>query len=303
MQNRNTLRKDLRNNWQRYLMISPAVIAIFIFGYLPLSGLIMAFQQQNYGKGIYNGDWVGLKNFEFLFKTTDAWIITRNTVLYNVVFIVLGIILAVSLALIMNEMRWKKYSKVLQTIFIMPFFLSMVVLGTIVFAFLKGENGYVNTILGIKIPWYQEKQFWPFLLTIVKMYHMVGFDSIIYMAVISGISSEYYESACLDGASRWQQIVHITLPQLRPIICINMIRAVGGMFRSDFGLFYNVPQNSGALYAVTDTLDTYIYRGLTTLNNLGMSTAAGLYQSLVGLILVLVANKIISKIDPDGAMF
>ena len=303
MLRRNKLSKDLRNNWQRYLMISPAVIAIFIFGYLPLSGLIMAFQQQNYGKGLYNGEWVGLKNFEFLFRTTDAWVITRNTVLYNVVFIILGIFLAVTLALIMNELRWKRYSKVLQTIFIMPFFLSMVVLGTIVFAFLKAENGFVNTILGIKVQWYQVKEAWPFILTLVKMYSIVGFDSIIYMAVISGISSEYYESACLDGASRWQQIRYITLPQLRPIICINLIRAIGGMFRSDFGLFYSVPQNTGMLYSVTDTLDTYIYRGLATLNNLGMSTAAGLYQSLVGLILVLVANKIISKIDPDGAMF
>lgn len=303
MQRQNRLKKDLRQNWQRYLMISPAVIAVFIFGYLPLSGLIMAFQEQNYGKGLYNGKWVGLKNFEFLFKTTDAWIITRNTILYNVVFILLGLILAVSMALILNELRWKRYSKALQTVFIMPYFLSMVVMGTIMFAFMKAENGFVNTILGIRVQWYQEKEIWPFLLTLVKMYSIVGFDSIIYMAVISGIPTEYYEAACLDGATRWQQIRYITLPQLRPIICINLIRAIGGIFRSDFGLFYSVPQNTGTLYPVTDTLDTYIYRGLATLNNLGMSTAAGLYQAVVGFVLVLVANKIISKIDPDGAMF
>lgn len=299
----NKIKKDMQSNWQRYLMISPAVIAVFVFGYLPLSGLVMAFQQQNFGKGLYNGEWIGFKNFEFLFKTTDAWVITRNTVLYNVVFIILGLILSVSLALIMNELRWKCYAKTLQTIYIMPYFLSMVVVGTIVFAFLKAENGFVNTLFGIRVQWYQEKKIWPFLLVLAKMYCTVGFDSIIYMAVISGISSEYYESACLDGATRWQQIIHITLPQLRPIICINLIRAVGGMFYSDFGLFYNVPQNTGMLYSVTDTLDTYIYRGLATLNNVGMSTAAGLYQSLVGFALVLIANKIITKIYPEGAMF
>ena len=303
MRNTRRILNNLRNNWQRYLMIAPAVSAIFIFNYFPLTGLIMAFQEQDYGKGLYSGTWVGLKNFEFLFKTTDAWIITRNTVLYNVVFIALGLFLAVSLALIMNEMRWKLYSKALQTIYIMPYFLSMVVIGTIVFAFLKADNGFLNTILGIRVNWYQEVEAWPIILTVVKMYSIVGFDSIIYMAVVSGISSEYYESACLDGASKWQQICHVTLPQLRPIICINLIRALGGMFRSDFGLFYSVPQNTGVLYPVTDTLDTYIYRGLATLNNLGMSTAAGLYQSLVGFVLVLVANKVISKIEPDGAMF
>lgn len=299
----NKLGQHLQKNWQRYLMISPAVIAVFFFGYLPLTGLVMAFQRQNFGKGIFNGEWIGFKNFEFLFRTTDAWVITRNTVLYNVVFIILGLFLSVSLALIMNELRWKRYAKTLQTIYIMPYFLSMVVVGTITFAFLKAENGFVNSLFGIKVQWYQEKKIWPFLLTFIKMYCIVGFDSIIYMAVISGISSEYYESACLDGATKWQQIRHITLPQLRPIICINLIRAVGGMFYSDFGLFYNVPQNTGALFSVTDTLDTYIYRGLASLNNAGMSTAAGLYQSVVGLILVLVANKIISKIYPDGAMF
>ena len=299
--------KELRKHWILYLMALPAVLSQFIFNYIPMAGIVMAFQRLDLKKGVFSSPWVGLKNFEFLFATSDAWTITRNTICYNVVFIFLGLVCSVCLALLLSELTFKRYSKVMQTMFIMPYFLSMVVVSMVVFAFLSPTNGFVNTMIkafgGNPINWYNVKEPWPFLLVLINLWKGTGYSAIVYMAVISGISNEYYEAAVLDGASKLQQARYITLPHLRTIISINMIMAIGNIFRADFGLFYSVPRNSGALYPVTDVLDTYIYRGLTTLNNPGMSAAAGLYQSLVGFILVLVANKIVSMIDADNAMF
>lgn len=298
---------DIRKHWCLYLMSAPAVIALFVFNYLPMAGLVMAFQRLDFKKGVFSSPFIGLKNFEFLFTTTDAWVITRNTILYNVVFIILNLFFSVLLAIILSEITAKKLTKVVQTLYIMPHFLSMVVVSMVLYAFLAPTNGFVNTMImsngGSAINWYNEKGPWPFLLVLVYLWHTIGYSSIMYTAVISGISTEYYEAAALDGASKFQQAIYITIPHLRPIICINLIRSIGGMFRSDFGLFYTVPRDSGMLYPVTNTLDTYIYRGLTTLNNPGMSAAAGLYQSVVGFVLVLIANKIVSKLDEDSAMF
>lgn len=299
--------KEVRKRWGLYVMAAPAVLALFIFNYLPMAGLVMAFQRLDFKKGIFSSPFVGLKNFEFLFASTDAWVITRNTVLYNVAFIVLNLFFSVLLAIILSEITSKGLTKVLQTVYIMPNFLSMVVVSMILYAFLAPGNGFVNNMIvkngGTPINWYNVRGPWPFLLVGVYLWHAIGYSSILYTAVISGISTEYYEAAALDGASKFQQAIYITLPHLRPIICIRLIQSVGNMFRSDFGLFYTVPRESGTLFPVTQTLDTYIFRGLTTLKNPGMSTAAGLYQSVVGFILVLVANKIVSKLDEDSAMF
>jgi len=287
-------------------MAAPALIVVFLFKYVPMAGLVMAFQRLNFKKGIFSSPFVGFDNFKFLFTTTDAWVITRNTILYNAAFIVLEMVLAVALAIIMSELTCKLYSKVLQTVFIMPHFLSMVVVATIVYAFLA-PNGFINGFLTAggsnPINFYSERGVWPFLLVLVYLWKHVGYSSIVYMAVISGISNEYYEAAALDGASKLQQIRYITIPHLRQIMIIKLIMAIGKIFHADFGLFYTVPRDSGSLYPVTNVLDTYIYRGITQLNNFGMSTAAGLYQSLVGFVLVLVSNWIIRKVDPDSAMF
>lgn len=298
--------RNVRKQWMLWLMAAPALIVIFVFKYVPMAGLVMAFQRLNFKKGIFTSPFVGLDNFKFLFTTTDAWVITRNTILYNAAFIVLEMVLAVALAVIMSELTCKLYSKVMQTVFIMPHFLSMVVVATVVYAFLA-PNGFVNGFLtaggGNPINFYSERAVWPFLLVLVYLWKHVGYSSIVYMAVISGISNEYYEAAALDGASKLQQIRYITIPHLRQIMIIKLIMAIGKIFHADFGLFYTVPRDSGALYPVTNVLDTYIYRGITQLNNFGMSTAAGLYQSLVGFVLVLVSNWIIRKVDPDSAMF
>lgn len=297
-----TFRSWIRH-WRLHLMALPAITALVIFNYIPLSGYVMAFQKLDLKKGIFKSPWVGLKNFEFLFTTSDAWIITRNTVLYNLVFIVLGMFFAVVLAVLMSELTWKRWSKTLQTVLIMPHFLSMVAVSMVVYAFFSPTNGFINSVLGEQVNWYGKKEIWPFLLTVVHLWKHVGYDSIIYMAVISGISTEHYEAACLDGATKLQQAWYITFPHLKTIICINLIRKLGGIFDSDFGLFYTVPQDSGAIYSVTQVLDTYIFRGLTTLNNPGMSTAASLYKAVVGFVLVLIVNKIVSKIDRESAMF
>lgn len=299
--------RNIKKYWMLHLMAAPAVLALLVFNYMPMTGLVMAFQRLDLKKGIFSSPWVGFDNFKFLFATTDAWIITRNTILYNVAFILTELFFAVLLALVFSELTCKRYAKALQTVFIMPHFLSMVAVSMVVFAFLSPTNGFVNSTLkqlGEKpVNWYNTKEVWPFLLIFINLWKHVGYSSIMYTAVISGISSEYYEAAALDGASKLQQALYITIPHLRSIVCIKLIMSIGKIFRADFGLFYTVPRDSGALYSVTNVLDTYIYRGLATLNNPGMSTAAGLYQSLVGFVLVLVANKIVSSIDSDSAMF
>ena len=299
--------REAKKNWMLYSMAVPAVVLIFIFQYLPMIGIVMAFQDLDYNAGLFTSPWVGLKNFEFLFASPMILDITRNTVIYNVVFIIVNTSLAIGLALVINELTNKTFAKIIQTIIIMPYFLSTVVLAMIVYAFLAYEYGFANNFLEIfgidPQNWYNEPNFWPGFLVFVNAWRGIGFGSVTYTAVISGISQEYYEAATLDGASRLQQIRYITIPHLRYIFCINLINSIGGMFRSDFGLFYTVTRNSGSLYSVTQTLDVYIYNALQSMTNLGMTTAAGLYQSLVGFVLILIANKIIKSIDPDSAMF
>lgn len=291
-----------------YVMALPTVIFLIIFAYMPMIGLVMAFQDYNVNLGMFGSKFVGFANFKYLFTTTDAWIITRNTVCYNVVFMVVNNCLAMAMAMLLSELTARRYAKVLQTIYMLPYFLSWTVVAIVVTAFLDRDKGLVNQIIKAmggagKTNWYQQKALWPLLLVGINAWKGVGYGTVLYLAVISGISHDFYEAAVLDGATKLQQAWYITLPQLRMVLCISIILAMGSIFRADFGLFYSVTQDSGRIYAVTDVIDTYIYRGLTKLANVGMSTAAGMYQSVVGLIMVLIANKVVTKIDPDSAMF
>jgi putative aldouronate transport system permease protein len=299
--------EHLKKYYILHLMCLPTVICVLLFSYAPMLGLVMAFQDFNISKGILKSPFVGFRNFEFLFSTEDAWRITRNTVGYNAIFIVLNMFLAVTLAILLSWMVSKKLSKFLQTVFIMPHFISMAVVAIIVFAFLSPTNGYLNKFLVAlgyeKHSWYLEYKYWPFILIVVNAWKHVGYSAVVYTASISGISHELYEAAILDGASHLQQARYITIPHLRAMMTIMLILNVGSIFRGDFGLFYLVPQDSGVLYSVTDVIDTYIYRALITFNNTGMATAAGLYQSIVGLILVLISNKVVTKIEPEHALF
>ncbi|WP_300791978.1 ABC transporter permease subunit [uncultured Acetatifactor sp.] len=291
-----------------YIMALPGVALLILFSYLPMGGLVLAFKKYNVQKGIFGSPFNGLDNFKFLFATSDAFIITRNTVLYNIVFIFLNMVIAVILSLMLSSLRSGRLAKAFQTIYMMPYFLSWAVVAIIAAAFLERSNGYVNHILQMfgqegLVDWYQKISIWPPLLVFINAWKGVGYQAVMYLAVISGISRDYYEAAMLDGASRLQQAVYITIPHLRFIIAVSLIMAMGGIFRGDFGLFYTVTKDSGTLYPVTNVIDTYIYRGLKNQVNLGMTTAAGLFQSVVGFVFVLLANRIVSKVDPDSAMF
>ncbi|NMB97183.1 MAG: sugar ABC transporter permease [Clostridiaceae bacterium] len=297
-----------KENITLYFMVLPAVIYLIVFCYCPMAGLLMAFQKFNIKQGIFGSPIIGFKNFEFLFSTTDAWIITRNTVCYNLIFIVVNLCVSICIALMLSSIRSRMYAKIVQTIYMMPHFLSYAVVAIIVSAFLDREYGIVNSILKSmggagNTDWYHQPKLWPPLLVFVNTWKHMGYQTVLYLAVISGISVDYYEAAFLDGASKLQQARYITIPHLRYIVGISLIMSMSSIFRGDFGLFYNVPMDSGMLYSVTDVIDTYIYRTLINLNNVGMSTAAGLYQSTVGFALVLIVNRIINKIDPESAMF
>ena len=301
-------KKTVKHFWPMYLMFLPGVIYLFINSYIPMFGIQIAFRQYNARDGEYGSPWCGFKNFEFLTKTKDAWIMIRNTVLYNLVFIALGTVLAVTIAIILNEIRSKAAKQAYQTIILIPFLISMVIVSYLAYAFLSTSNGFINNSLvrlfGITaVDWYNTPKYWPFILVIINVWKGLGYNMILYYATICGIDSTLFETAVVDGATRWQRVVHVTLPSLRPTIIILTLMALGGIFRSDFGLFYQVPLNSGPLINVTQTIDTYVYRGLIQNNNVGMSSAAGLYQSVVGFVLVSVANGIVRKIDNESSLF
>nr|WP_134701956.1 ABC transporter permease subunit [Ammoniphilus sp. YIM 78166] len=289
-------------------MMVPGLLYFIINNYLPMFGVIIAFKDIDYAKGILASDWVGFKNFEYLFSTSDAWRITRNTLLYNGAFIIIDITLGVALAILVNEIRSKFLSRFYQSVLLLPYLISMVIVAYLVLAFLNVENGFMNRqilpILGIEpISWYNEAGKWPFILPLVNMWNHVGYISIIFYASLVSIGNEYYEAAMIDGASKWQQIKEITIPMLMPTIIIIGLLKVGKIFYSDFGLFYQVPLNSGPIQSTTDVIDTYVYRGFMTLGDIGMSSAAGFYQSLVGFVLVIAANYVIRRKNPDQALF
>ena len=289
------------------MMMVPGLLYLLINNYLPMIGIVIAFKKIDFRVGILQSPWTGLANFEFLFKTKDAWTITRNTLAYNAVFIIIGTVLAITVAILLNEVGSKKMKSLYQGVFLLPFLISIVVVSYLVYGFLSTETGYVNNLLlslGLKkIQWYMTAKHWPFILILVNFWKSFGYFSIIYFATLVGIDRSYYEAAVVDGASKWQQISKITLPLLKPTVITLILLAIGRIFYSDFGLFYQVPMNSGPLLPVTNTIDTYVFRGLMQLGNIGMASAAGFYQAIVGFMLVLIANLIVSKANKEYALF
>jgi putative aldouronate transport system permease protein len=300
--------KEIKKNKILFLMTIPGVLTLILFNYLPMFGIVIAFKDFNYQKGIWGSRWIGLRNFEFLFKSSDAFLITRNTILYNVAFIVLGLIASVFIAIALSEIKNSLLAKYFQTAMLLPHFLSWVVISYLVFSFLSYDRGLLNTgllrLLGMDpVNWYSDPKPWPFFIILIDLWKHTGYSSVIYLASITGINQEYYESAMLDGATKWQQIRRITIPLISPQIIILTLIAIGRIFNADFGLFYQVPMNSGILYPVTNVIDTYIYIGLTSMNNIGMTSAAGLYQAVIGFILVIGSNLLVRKIDNEKALF
>ena len=298
----------LKEYWPLYLMMLPALLYLLINNYIPMAGMVIEFKKLNFAKGIWASPWAGLDNFKFLFSSKDAWVITRNTLLYNVAFILVNMVIGIAIAILITEVKNIKLKKLYQSAILLPFLMSMVILSYIVYALLSAENGLVNnSILPLfhmdPIQWYQKPKYWPAILIIANCWKGVGYGCLIYIASLIGIDPSFYEAARLDGASKWQEITKITLPSLVPTIITLLLLSIGRIFYSDFGLFYQVPMNSGVLVSTTNVIDTYVYRALIEQGNISMSSAAGVYQSLVGFCVVMLSNWIVRKVDKDQALF
>ncbi|GHU59967.1 sugar ABC transporter permease [Spirochaetia bacterium] len=291
------------------ILTLPTVVWYVLFCYLPMFGIVIAFITYRINGGFINSlltsPWVGLDNFKFLFSGSDIWLVIRNTLSYNVVLIICGIIFPVTLALIVSELRNKRAAKVYQTLMFFPYFLSWVVVSALVLGFLSYDMGIVNETLenfGLeRVFWYREKGFWPPFLVFIAQWKGLGYSMILYLAAITSMDKEVFEAAIIDGATKIQQIWYITLPLLKHLIILLSILAVGGLFRSDFGLFYQVPRNSGVLFDVTYTIDVYVYQQLQK-STVGMASAAAFIQSVLSCIMILSANWIVNKLDPDSAL-
>lgn len=295
-----------KKNLPLTLLALPAVVFLFIFKYIPMYGLVLPFKDFNYADGLINSPWAGLKNFEYLFTSEDALRATRNTILYNLVFIFVGLIVAVGVALILFEMS-KNVVKVSQTLLLLPFFISYVVVSYAINGIFDMNNGLANSLLEMlgrePIMWYNDPKYWPVIITLTALWKGMGYGGLVYYASLMGTNMELYEAARVDGAGKLKQIWHVSLPALRPMISLMLILDFGKILSTDFGLFYNVPQNSPLLYETTDVLSTFTYRALMSVGDIGMSSAASFYQAVIGFFLILLCNWIVKKISPENSMF
>ncbi len=291
-----------------FLMMAPGLLYLFVNNYLPLSYLWVAFKNVHFAKGLWASPWSGLDNFLYLFKTHDAWVITRNTVGYNLCFITANTVFPIALALMLNEVRRTSLKKFFQTTILIPYLLSMVIVGYLVYALLADDTGVINnSVMGWfnlePVKWYSTPNKWVGILNIVNIWKNAGYYTIIYYAAIIGIGPEYYEAAAIDGANLWQRLTKVTLPMISTVIITLVFLQVGKIFYSDFGMFYQVPLNTGALLPTTNVIDTYVYRALLQLGNIGMSAAACIYQSVVGFLIIISANAVVRRTSPENAIF
>lgn len=290
-----------------YIMLAPGFIYLLINNYIPMAGMIIAFKNVDFSLGILKSPFAGLANFEYLFRTPDAFRITRNTILYNFSFIIVNLVMGVLFAILLSEIRRNIYKNIYQTVILLPYMISIVIVSYLAYAFLSTDTGLLNRILiGLgmeKVSWYNSPAYWPVILIVVNCWKYVGYGTVIYLASILGIDRSLYEAASVDGISKLKEILHITIPMIKPTIITIVLLNVGRIFYSDFGLFYHIPMNSGALLDVTNTIDTYVYRGLITLGDIGMSSAAGVYQSIVGFVLTMLANWLTRKYSNENALF
>ncbi len=302
-----------RDDIELTLLSLPTLIWFIVFSFIPMIGILIAFKDfrilpgQGFIGSLISSRNVGFENFEFLFKTPDAAIIIRNTLLYNILFIIIGTVIPVILAIAITQLYSKKLAKVCQTAMFLPHFLSWVVVSYFVFSFLSYDKGILNQILsklGIdSVQWYMENKYWPYIIIFMNTWKGMGYGMVVYLAAITGIDQTYYEAALIDGAKKWEQIKYITIPLIKPIIIIMFIMAVGNIFKSDFGLFYQVPRNSGLLFNTTATIDTYVYKAIEGTGSMAMSSAASFLQSVIGCITIIAANAIVKKIDGENGLF
>ncbi len=296
-----------RKSLQLSLLELPGLLWFFIFCYVPMAGIVVAFKSYKPKIGILKSSWVGLENFKFLFASNDAMKIVWNTVFYNFLSIFIVTLVSVVIALIMDAVASRKYIKVYQTMLFLPRFISWVVVGYMAIALFHYENGLFNHILEAmkkeKISWYLKPQYWRTILVTANVWKQMGYTCLIYYGTIIGIDTSIYESAEIDGATSMKKVIYITVPLLKPTIIVMILMSIGSIMRSDFGLFYYVPNNSGALYGVTDVLDTYIYRALRVTGDFSSSAAASLFQSVVGFVMILLSNAAVKKFDSESSLF
>ncbi len=306
-QKKGKLIKTIRDSRQLLIMLLPAIVYVILFSYIPMFGIVLAFKDYNYVDGIFGSPWNGLQNFEYLFLSDKLWPLTRNTLLYNAAFILLGVIFQVFFAILLSELSGKWFKKVTQTMMFMPYFISWVVAVAIVQCIFGFESGIFNNFLEMigleRINIYSSTGVWPFLLTGFKIWKETGYGTIVYMAAITGIDTSLYEAADVDGATYIQKVWNITLPAIKPTIIIMTLLAIGQIFRGDFGLFYQLVGSNAAVLEVADVIDLFVYRSLLTSGDIGMSSAAGLYQSVLCFVTIVFCNWIIKKIDPEYVLF
>lgn len=288
-------------------MLLPAVLYTLVFSYIPMAGIVMAFKKYTYAGGIFNSPWNGLKNFEFFFKSGQAFLVTRNTVLYNILFIAFNTLLQMTVAILLVEMKNKYFRKLTQSLMFLPYFLSWVIVSVIAFNLLSFDYGFINGIIesfgGKKINFYSSPTIWPLILTLFGAWKGIGYGSVMYLAAIMGIDTSVYEAASIDGANVFQRIFKITIPLMMPTVIILLLLSVGGIFRGNFDMFYNLVGKNGILYNYTDVIDTLTFRALISNNDFGMSAAAGLYQSVLCFITILLVNKMVSNYSKDYSLF
>lgn len=298
---------EVKKNKVLFLMLLPAIVWFIVFAYFPMTGLVLAFKNYNYTDGIFNSPWVGFDNFKFLFVSGAIYRITTNTILYNFVFIGLGTISQIAAAVFLSEMTGKWFKKLSQSLMFLPYFISYVLLGAFVYNIFNFEFGSLNTLLKTfnltPIDVYGTPGIWKYIIICFYLWKWIGYGSIIYLAAIMSINSEYYEAARMDGATVFQEIRHITLPLIMPTVVILFLFNIGSLLRGQFDLFYQLIGDNGNLFEATDIIDTYVFRALTRSFDIGMGSAVGFYQSVFGLLLVVTVNYIIKKINSDYALF
>ncbi|APF21478.1 MULTISPECIES: ABC transporter permease [Clostridium] len=307
---KNRLRKfmlTIRRNKVLILMLLPAILYFLIFSYIPMGGTILAFKNYNFRDGIFGSPWVGLDNFKYFFISGQAWIVTRNTILYNVAFITVNTILQMGLAILISEIGGKYFKKLTQTAMFLPYFISWVVVGIIAYNMLNLENGTINSMIakigGEKFNFYGSTFVWPFIMIFVSAWKNVGYGTVLYLAAIMGIDTETYEAAKIDGANIFQRIFKVTIPSLIPTMIILTLLAIGNIFRGDFQMFYQIIGNNGPLFNATDVIDTFTFRSLIQSGEVGMSAASCLYQSVFCFITIMISNFLVKKYDKDYSLF
>ena len=299
--------KNLKRHWMLLLMLLPALIYVIVFSYIPMTGIIMAFKKYQYNGGIYFSPWNGLNNFKALFISGKLLQVTRNTLLYNIAFIFFGVVFEMGSAILLNEIIHKMFKKTVQSLMFLPYFISWVVAGAIIYNVFNYERGVFNNIVtslgGAPFDLYNTPGAWPFVLIFLKLWKQTGYGSVVYLAAITGMDQEMFEAASIDGASAWQKIKYLTIPSLRPTMMILVLLGIGNIFRGDFGLFYQTVKSSALLQPMTDVIDTYVFRLLIDNGNVGVSAAAGLYQSVLCFITIMICNSLVKKANPDYALY